>query len=48
MVEKREVVVAEVPEALTKVKFWRVDDPLIKRSPDELMVEVAAPPIARA
>ena len=39
------VVVAEVPVALTKVKFWRVVEPMTKRSPEELMVVVAVPPI---
>ena len=31
VVEKRLVVVAEVPVALTKVKFWSVDEPLTYR-----------------
>jgi len=40
-----EVVVAEVPVALTKVKFCKVEEPMTRRSPDELMVVVAEPPI---
>lgn len=31
VVEKKFVVVAEVPVAFTKVKFWRVEDPSAKR-----------------
>ena len=45
VVEKKLVVVAEVPVALTKVKFWRVVEPETKRSPEVLMVEVAVWPI---
>ena len=46
-VAKKLVVVAEVPVALTKVKFWRVEDPVAKRftkvpRPEEVM----APPLA--
>ena len=44
VVEKRLVVVALVPVALTKVKFWRVVEPTTSRSPDELMVVVAVWP----
>jgi hypothetical protein len=33
VVEKKLVVVAEVPVALVKVKFWRVVEPETKRSP---------------
>ena len=42
-----EVVVAEVPVALTKVKFCKVEEPMTRRSPDELMVVVAEPPILK-
>ena len=42
-----EVVVAEVPVALTKVKFCKVEEPMTRRSPDELMVVVAVPPILK-
>ena len=45
VVEKKLVVVALVPVALMKVKFWRVLEPTTKRSPAVLMVEVAEPPI---
>ena len=43
------VVVAFVPVALTKVKFWRVEDPVATRlgvvkRPAESMVVVAVPP----
>jgi len=31
--------------ALVKVTRWRVVEPITKRSPEELMVEVAVPPI---
>ena len=41
------VVVAEVPVALLKVKFCKVEEPMTNRSPDELMVEVAEPPILK-
>jgi hypothetical protein len=47
VVAKKLVEVAEVPVALMKVKFWRVVEPITKRSPDELMVEVAEPPILK-
>ena len=40
-----EVVVAAVPVALTKVKFCKVEEPTTNKSPEELMVEVAEPPI---
>ncbi len=33
VVEKKFVVVAWVPVALTKVKFWRVEDPVIRSCP---------------
>lgn len=39
------VVVALVPVAFLKVKFWRVVEPTTRRSPVELIVEVAVPPI---
>ncbi len=42
---KKLVVVAEVPVALIKVRFCKVVEPTTNRSPDELMVEVAEPPI---
>ena len=35
VVEKNEVVVAAVPVALRKVKFWSVDDPVAKRFANE-------------
>ena len=38
------VVVAEVPVAFLKVKFWRVVEPETKRSPEELIEVVAVPP----
>jgi hypothetical protein len=40
VVAKRLVVVAEVPVALMKVKFWRVDEPFTKR-----LVRVPEPPV---
>jgi len=46
-VEKKSDVVAAVPVAFTKVKFWRVVEPTTRRSPEELMVEVAEPPILK-
>ena len=45
VVEKRLVVVALDEVELTAVKFWRVVEPTTRRSPDELMVVVAVPPI---
>jgi len=33
VVVKKLVVVAEVPVALMKVKFWRVEEPVMRRSP---------------
>ena len=42
-----EVVVAAVPVAFTKVKFWRVVEPMTNKSPEELMVVVAEPPILK-
>ena len=33
VVAKKLVVVAEVPVAVVKVKFWRVEDPVTKREP---------------
>ena len=45
VVEKKLVVVALVPVALTKVKFCKVVEPTTRRSPEELMVLVAEPPI---
>ena len=41
------MVVAEVPVALTKVKFWRVVEPTTNKSPEVLMVVVAEPPILK-
>jgi len=41
------VVVAEVVVLFCAVKFWRVVEPTTNRSPEELMVEVAMPPILR-
>ncbi len=41
------VVVAAVPVAFTKVKFWRVVEPMTNKSPEELMVVVAEPPILK-
>ena len=46
-VTAREVVVAEVPVAFTKVKFCKVEEPMTRRSPEELMVVVAKPPILK-
>jgi hypothetical protein len=53
LVAKKFVVVAEVPVALTKVKFWRVDEPVRRRlerveRPETLRVEerVVAPDTA--
>ena len=46
-VTAREVVVAEVPVALTKVKFCKVEEPMTRRSPEVLMVVVAEPPILK-
>ena len=48
-VTARFVVVAFVPVALTKVKFWRVVEPVTRRlgevmRPAELIVVVAVPP----
>ena len=43
----REVVVAEVPVALVKVKFCKVVEPTTRRSPEVLMVVVAEPPILK-
>src|SRR3990167_3279537 len=42
-----EVVVALVPVAFTKVKFCKVEEPMTRRSPEELMVVVAVPPILK-
>ena len=43
VVEKKLVVVAEVPVALMKVKFWRVEEPTVRRLPawliENLVVE---------
>jgi len=47
LVEKKFVVVALVPVAVVKVKDWRVEEPVTKRSPDELMLVVAEPPMFR-
>ena len=41
------MVVALVPVALVKVKFCKVEEPMTRRSPDELMVLVAEPPILK-
>ena len=46
-VTAREVVVALVPVALTKVKFCKVEEPMTRRSPEVLMVVVAEPPILK-
>ena len=43
VVEKKLVVVADVPVALTKVKFWRVEDELT----NNVEVAVIAPPTKR-
>jgi len=40
VVEKRLVVVAEVPVALMKVKFWRVEEPVVRR-----LERVVRPPV---
>ena len=45
MVEKKLVVVALVEVELRAVKFCKVVEPTTKRSPEELMVEVAEPPM---
>ena len=45
VVAKKLVVVASVPVALTKVKFCRVVEPTTRRSPVELIVVVAVPPM---
>ena len=45
VVEKKLVVVAEDEVELTAVKFWRVVEPMTRRSPAELMVVVAVEPI---
>ena len=47
LVANRLVVVALVPVAFLKVKFWRVVEPITRRSPEELMVVVAVPPMFR-
>jgi hypothetical protein len=47
VVAKRLVVVALDDVELTAVKFWRVVEPTTRRSPLELMVEVAVAPILR-
>ena len=44
VVEKKLVVVAEVPVAFPKVKFWRVVEPTTRRSPEVFIVVVALPP----
>jgi hypothetical protein len=41
VVEKRDVVVALVPVALTNVKFWRVEEPVSSR-----FESVVSPPVA--
>ncbi len=48
VVEKKFVEVALVEVELRAVKFCSVVEPTTRRSPDELMVEVAVPPIASA
>ena len=48
VVAKKLVVVALVPVAFLKVKFWRVVEPTTKRSPLVLMVLVAEPPMESA
>ena len=47
VVEKKLVVVAEVPVAFAKVKFCKVEEPMTRRSPEVLMVVVAEPPILK-
>jgi hypothetical protein len=47
VVLKKLVVVALVEVELVAVNLWRVVEPTTKRSPEELMVEVAEPPIER-
>ena len=47
VVEKKLVVVAEVPVAFLKVKFWRVEEPETNKSPEELIVVEAVPPTER-
>ena len=47
VVLKRLVVVAEVVVDCRAVKFCKVVLPITKRSPEELMVEVAEPPMER-
>ena len=47
MVEKKLVVVAEVPVAFIKVKFWRVEEPVERRlAKVPRPVEVKCPPLA--
>lgn len=45
VVAKKLVEVALVEVEFLPVKFWRVVEPTTRRSPEELMVEVALPPI---
>ena len=47
MVEKKLVEVALVEVEFEAVKFCKVEEPLTGRSPDELMVVVAEPPILK-
>ena len=46
-VEKKFVVVAAVPVAFTKVKFWRVEEPVTKRFENETdEVEMSEPTVS--
>jgi hypothetical protein len=45
VVEKNEVVVAEVPVPLRKVKFWRVDEPVTNRE-ERVTIPLASIPKA--
>ena len=47
VVLKRLVVVALVVVEWVAVNLWRVEEPMTRRSPDELMVVVAVPPMER-
>ena len=47
VVEKKLVEVALVEVEFEAVKFCKVEEPMTRRSPDELMVVVAVPPILK-
>ena len=47
VVANKLVVVALDDVELTAVKFWRVVEPTTNKSPEELMVVVAVPPILK-